>query len=61
MAIVLDVVAVALALGGLAAYGLGALALARAEDVQALYWLVAGTVALRSAAHLLRPAGGRRA
>ena len=56
----LDVVASVLVLGAAFALYRGASALAGGSDVLALYWLVAGTVAMRSGVQLLRPAGGPR-
>jgi hypothetical protein len=57
MVVLVDVLAAALVLGGAAAFALGAEALARAADLAALYWLVAGAVAVRSAVALARPGG----
>jgi hypothetical protein len=51
----LDVLAALLVVGATVAFTFGALALARASDVEAIYFLVMGTVALRSAVQLLRP------
>ena len=50
-----DIVALLLALGAAVAFFLGNAALARAEDLPALYWLVVGALAVRSAVHLARP------
>jgi hypothetical protein len=52
---VLDVLAAALVLGAAAAFTFGALALARSNDVEALYFLVVGVVALRAGVQLVRP------
>lgn len=51
----LDVLAAALVLGAAAAFTFGALALARSNDVEALYFLVVGVVALRAGVQLVRP------
>ena len=52
---VLDVLAAALVLGAAAAFTFGALALARANDVEALYFLIVGVFALRAGVQLVRP------
>ena len=52
---VLDALAAALVLGAAAAFTFGALALARSNDVEALYFLVVGVVALRAGVQLVRP------
>ena len=52
---VLDVLAAALVVGAAAAFSFGALALARANDVEAVYFLVVGVVALRAGVQLVRP------
>lgn len=52
---VLDVLAAALVVGAAAAFTFGALALARSSDVEALYFLVVGVVALRAGVQLVRP------
>lgn len=51
----LDVLAALLVVGAAAAFTLGAVALARASDVEALYCLVVGVVALRAGVKLVRP------
>jgi hypothetical protein len=51
----LDTLAAALVLGAAAAFTFGALALARSNDVEALYFLVVGVVALRAGVQLVRP------
>jgi hypothetical protein len=43
---------------GVAGFGLGAHALGRASDVEAIYWLVVGIVGVRAAVAVARPAGG---
>jgi hypothetical protein len=50
-----DVLAIALVVVAAAALLLGESALARAEDLQALYWLVVGVVSLRAAVQVARP------
>jgi hypothetical protein len=54
----LDAVAAALVLGAAIAFIVGNAALARAEDVQALYWLIVGVVAVRAAVQVARPGAG---
>jgi hypothetical protein len=51
----LDVLAGALVIGAAAAFTFGAMALARASDVEAIYYLVIGVVALRGGIQLVRP------
>jgi hypothetical protein len=52
---VFDAVAILLLLLAVAAFGVGQAALARAEDLEALYWLVVGVVGVRAAVQLARP------
>jgi multisubunit Na+/H+ antiporter MnhG subunit len=52
---VLDVLAAILVLGAAAAFVLGAIALTRANDVEAFYMLVIGVVALRAGVQIVRP------
>jgi len=49
-----DVIAVLMVVGATAAFGVGAGALARADDVVAAYWLVVGLVSLRGAVQIAR-------
>ena len=51
----LDALAALLVVGATSAFTLGALALSRASDVEAIYYLVVGTVALRAAVQVVRP------
>ncbi len=51
----LDVVAVLLLVGAGLAFVAGESALARAEDLQAIYWLAVGALGLQAAAHFGRP------
>jgi hypothetical protein len=51
----LDALAAALVLGATAAFTFGATALARSNDVEALYFLIVGVIALRAAVQLVRP------
>lgn len=51
----LDALAAILVLGAAAAFTFGALALSRSNDVEALYFLVVGVVALRAGVQLVRP------
>ena len=51
----LDVVALLLLVGAASAFGVGAYALSRSEDVHAFYWLVVGAVALRASVQIARP------
>lgn len=50
-----DALAVLLVFGAAAAFTFGALALSRASDVEALYFLVVGVVALRAGVQIVRP------
>jgi hypothetical protein len=52
-----DAIALAMVVAAGLAFGVGATALARAEDVKALYWLVVGIVAVQSAVQIARPRG----
>ena len=54
----LDVLGAMLVIGAAAAFTFGALALARASDVEAIYYLVVGVVALRAGVQLVRPGAG---
>lgn len=51
----LDALAAALVVGASAAFTFGALALSRSNDVEALYFLVVGVVALRAGVQIVRP------
>ncbi len=51
----LDVIAAFLVLGAAAAFTFGALALGRSSDVEAIYLLVVGVVALRAGVQMVRP------
>ena len=51
----LDVLAAALVVGATVAFTFGATALARSSDVEAIYFLVIGIVALRAGVQLVRP------
>jgi hypothetical protein len=53
-----DALAVAFLLVGVLGFGLGAHALGRSADVEALYWLAVGVVGIRAAVQVGRPAGG---
>lgn len=50
----LDVLAALLVIGAAAAFTFGALALSRSNDIEALYLLVVGVVALRAGVQLVR-------
>ncbi len=50
-----DVVAVLLLLLAVVAFAVGNAALARAEDIHALFWLVVGVVSMRAAVQLAKP------
>jgi hypothetical protein len=50
-----DGVAVLLLVAAATSFWLGASALARAEDLKALYWLVVGVVTVRAAVEVVRP------
>lgn len=54
----LDVLAGVLVIGAAAAFVIGAMSLARAADVEAIYYLVVGIVALRAGVQLVRPGAG---
>ncbi|MDX2050833.1 MAG: hypothetical protein SFV15_00485 [Polyangiaceae bacterium] len=56
----IDALSVLLVLLALAAFAAGVYSLGAAQDVRALYLLVIGALALRSATDLLRPHGGPR-
>ena len=51
----LDALAAILVVGAAAAFTFGALALSRSNDVEALYFLVVGVVALRAGVQIVRP------
>jgi hypothetical protein len=51
----LDVLAAVLVVGAAAAFTFGSMALARGGDVEAIYYLVIGIVALRAGVQLVRP------
>ena len=53
----LDGIALAMLVAAALAFGVGASALAHAEDLRALYWLVVGVVAVRGAVQIARPRG----
>ncbi|HEY8088862.1 MAG TPA: hypothetical protein VIF09_13475 [Polyangiaceae bacterium] len=50
-----DLLAVALLVAAATAFVMGESALARAEDLQALYWLIVGVVSLRAGVAIARP------
>jgi hypothetical protein len=50
-----DVLALALVIAAGAAFVLGESALARADDLQAIYWLAVGIVSLRAGVQVARP------
>jgi len=50
-----DALAIVLIVAAAAAFVLGDAALARAEDLKALYWLVIGVVSVRAAVQIARP------
>ncbi len=52
---VVDVLAIALVVGAASAFFLGELAIARTEDLRALYWLAVGVVCVRAGAQIARP------
>lgn len=51
----LDWLGAALVIAAAAAFTFGAMSLARANDVEAVYYLVVGVVALRAGVQLVRP------
>jgi hypothetical protein len=60
MARAVDAISILLLLASGVAFGFGIDAIARRSDLQALYWLAIGALALRSATDMLRPAPGSR-
>ena len=50
-----DALAVVLLAAATAAFWVGNSALAHADDVKALYWLIVGAVTVRAAVQILRP------
>ena len=54
----LDVLAALLLTAAAAAFAFVAFALARADDVEAFYFLIVGAVALRSSVQVVRPGAG---
>jgi hypothetical protein len=50
-----DALAIALVVAAGVAFALGETALARTEDVRAIYWLVVGVISLRAAVQIARP------
>jgi hypothetical protein len=53
-----DVLGLLLILGGAVAFVFGSAALARAEDLQGLYWLAVGVCATHAAVQMVRPRAG---
>lgn len=53
-----DALAVVLLVGAAVAFGVGSVALARADDLRAIYWLVVGVVGVRAAVQIARPGRG---
>ncbi len=51
----LDVLAAALVAGAAFAFAFGAMALSRSNDIEAIYFLVVGVVALRAGTQIVRP------
>jgi hypothetical protein len=50
-----DLLAIGLVVAAGGAFAAGELALARAEDLHAIYWLAVGAVSLRAAVQIARP------
>jgi hypothetical protein len=50
-----DTLAIALVVGASAAFLAGEMAIARTEDLRALYWLVVGVVSVRAGVQIARP------
>lgn len=50
-----DVLAIVLLVAAGSAFVAGEMALARAEDLHAIYWLAVGVVSLRAAVQIARP------
>jgi hypothetical protein len=51
----IDALAIVLIVAAAAAFVLGDAALARAEDLKALYWLIIGAVSVRAGVQIARP------
>jgi len=50
-----DALAISLVVGAAVSFALGAMALAEAEDLRALYWLAVGALCVRATVQLGRP------
>ncbi|HXN32215.1 MAG TPA: hypothetical protein VN894_10150 [Polyangiaceae bacterium] len=50
-----DVLAIALVIAAVGAFVAGEMAIARADDLRAVYWLAVGVVSLRAAVQVARP------
>jgi hypothetical protein len=50
-----DVLAIALVVAAAAAFALGEAAIARTEDLHAVYWLAVGVASLRAGVQVARP------
>jgi hypothetical protein len=55
---VIDAFAALFLVGAGGAFVMGGLALAKASDLEALYWLVVGLSAMRASVQIARPARG---
>jgi hypothetical protein len=55
---VIDAFAALFLVGAGAAFVMGGFALAKASDLEALYWLVVGLAAMRASVQMARPAKG---
>jgi hypothetical protein len=51
----MDLLAIVLVVAAALSFGLGELAIARTEDLRAVYWLAVGVAALRAAVQIGRP------
>ena len=56
---VVDALAIALVAGAAAAFLAGEMAIARTEDLRAIYWLVVGVVSVRAGVQIARPGAKR--
>ena len=55
---VIDALAALFLLGAASAFAFGGFALAKAQDLEALYWLIVGLAAMRASVQIARPAKG---
>jgi hypothetical protein len=53
-----DVLALVVLIIGAVAFVMGGIALSRAADLEAFYWLIVGLVGVRASVQMVRPAKG---